>query len=269
MTSTAKHIRTSLTTYASPEKARLYARFFKTGKGEYGEGDRFLGITVPDVRRVAKAYYKQVTLNIIQKLIQSPYHEMRLCALVMLVYQYNIADDSSKQQINTFYLRNTKFINNWDLVDLTAPNIVGDFLLKNISVTEDTYFAQTTGFSRGVRRKQNTVSREKLPIILVELSRSQSLWERRIAILSTFAFIRAGRHQEAFDIAEILLHDKHDLIHKAVGWMLREVGKRADQKLLCAFLDKHADTMPRTMLRYAIEHLTSQKRKYYMHLKKS
>ncbi|HNQ31217.1 MAG TPA: DNA alkylation repair protein [Candidatus Woesebacteria bacterium] len=269
MTSTAKHIRTSLSTYASPEKATVYARFFKTGKGEYGEGDRFLGIMVPDVRKVAKAYYKQVTLNTIQKLIQSPYHEMRLCALVMLVYQYNIADDSSKQQIYTFYLRNTKFINNWDLVDLTAPNIVGDFLLKNISVTEDTYFAQTTGFSRGVRRKQNTVSREKLPIILVELSRSQSLWERRIAILSTFAFIRAGKHQETFALAKRLLHDKHDLIHKAVGWMLREVGKRVDQKLLCAFLDKHADTMPRTMLRYAIEHLTPQKRKYYMHLKNS
>lgn len=267
MTSTAKHIRTSLTTYASPEKATVYARFFKTGKGEYGEGDRFLGIMVPDVRRVAKAHYQNTTLSTIEKLLESPYHEVRLCALIMLVYTYEKSDIATQRAIYEFYLKNTKYINNWDLVDLSAPNIVGDFLLKNISVTEDTYFAQTTGFSRGVRRKQNTVSREKLPIILVELSRSQSLWERRIAILSTFAFIRAGRHQETFALAKQLLHDKHNLIHKAVGWMLREVGKRVDQKLLCAFLDKHADTMPRTMLRYAIEHLTSQKRKYYMHLK--
>lgn len=139
-------------------------------------------------------------------------------------------------------------------------------LLNCERVSENTYFAQTTGFSRGVRRKQNTVSRDKLPTILVQFSQSRSLWERRIAILATFAFIRAGRHQEAFAIAELLLHDDHDLIHKAIGWMLREVGKRIGKDTLREFLDKHAGTMPRTALRYAIEHMEKEERVKYLHV---
>jgi len=272
----ARTITESLRSHASTDKAKNLSRFFKTGKGQYGEGDKFMGIVVPDVRKVAKEYYKHITLKTIQQLVKSPYHEVRLCALIMLVYQYkraqslepfDLAQSRLRAEIFNFYLSHTKYINNWDLVDLTAPNIVGDYLLQNGSVIEDTYFALTTGFSRGVRRKQNTVSREKLPIILVELSRSQSLWERRIAILATFSFIQAGHHQEPFAIAELLLQDKHDLIHKAVGWMLREVGKRIGKDTLCEFLDKHASTMPRTALRYAIEHMDQVERQKYMQSK--
>ena len=260
----ARSIERILQSYASAERAANSARFFKTGKGQYGEGDKFLGLVVPDVRKVAKSHYKSMSIREIKKLLQSPYHEVRLCALIMLVYQYEKADVAKRRQIFDFYLANTKYINNWDLVDLTAPNIVGDYLLQNGSVTEDTYFAQTTGFTRGVRRKQNTVSRDEPPTILVKFSRSTSLWERRIAILATFSFIRAGSHREAFTIAELLLHDKHDLIHKAVGWMLREVGKRVGKDTLREFLDRHAKTMPRTALRYAIEHMVKEERERYM-----
>jgi 3-methyladenine DNA glycosylase AlkD len=256
----------ALRSYASADKARRYAGFFKTGKGQYGEGDRFIGVTVPEVRKVAKEYSKVATLEIVDELLSSPIHEVRLCALILLMSLYKRADPNMQKTIFDFYLAHTKMINNWDLVDLTAPNIVGDFLLRECSLTEDTYFAQTTGFSRRVRRKQNTVSRDKLPEIIIKLSGSKSLWERRISILATFSFIRAGRHQEAFAIAELLLHDDHDLIHKAIGWMLREVGKRVGKDALREFLDKHASTMPRTALRYAIEHMEKEERVKYLHV---
>lgn len=300
----SRTIVSSLKSYTSTDKAKNLSRFFKTGKGQYGEGDKFLGIVVPEVRKVAKNYYKQVTLETIQQLIKSPYHEVRLCALIMLVYQFKKADDSSKQQIYTFYLKNTKYINNWDLVDLTAPNIVGDILMRTDSsslgltrgststiaprnhVSLASYPAgsahrlRPVGESRRLR-KTGVLDRShpelvypelgrregSISPILYKLSQSTSLWERRIAILATFAFVRAGRHQEAFAIAELLLHDKHDLIHKAIGWMLREVGKKIGKDTLRGFLDKHASTMPRTTLRYAIEHLSQEEKTKYMYMK--
>jgi 3-methyladenine DNA glycosylase AlkD len=314
----ARTITNSLKSHASTDKTKILGRFFKTGKGQYGEGDKFMGIVVPDVRRVSKEYYKQVTLSTIEQLIRSPYHEVRLCGLIMLVYKYQhieqpslrgsavlrrAQDDTAetkqshdkpllKKDIFDFYLSHTKHINNWDLVDLTAPNIVGDYLLNIKSSSSGLTRGSTppilpqhrvllapypTGEPRRLR-KTGVLGRShpacpdclgelvegSLSPVLIKLAKSSSLWERRIAMISTFAFICAGRHQEAFAIAEILLHDKHDLIHKAVGWMLREVGKRIGKDRLREFLDKYASTMPRTTLRYAIEHLSENERKHYM-----
>jgi len=281
---TSSTVISALRSYASTDKAKNLSRFFKTGKGQYGEGDKFMGIVVPDVRKVAKEYYKQVTLSTIEKLVKLPYHEVRLCALIMLVYQYQRAQSPSaslrvnsepRTEICNFYLSHTEYINNWDLVDLTAPNIVGDYLLQNSNVkAQMTNKIPSSKFKTASFKSSSTTRlsalgtrHSDLDPILVKLSRSQSLWERRIAILSTFAFIRAGRHLEAFTIAELLLHDNHDLIHKAVGWMLREVGKRIGKDPLREFLDKYASTMPRTALRYAIEHLSEQERKHYMSIK--
>ena len=291
----ATTITRTLKSYASIDRAKNLSRFFKTGKGQYGEGDKFMGIVVPDVRKVAKEYYKQVTLNTIEQLIRSPYHEVRLCALIMLVYQYQrikqpslrgnavlrqAQDDTAltkqshllKKEIYNFYLSHTKHINNWDLVDLTAPNIVGEYLLQNSNVKAQMTNKISSSKLKTTSSKGSSTTRisklgtrhSDLDPILFKLSKSASLWEHRIAILSTFAFIRAGRHQEVFTIAEILLHDKHDLIHKAVGWMLREVGKRIGKDPLREFLDKHASTMPRTALRYAIEHMEKEERNRYM-----
>ena len=217
---------------ANPTRARLLLRFFKTGPGQYGEGDRFLGLTLPQVRNIAREFHA-LPLPEIEALLESPWHEARCAAGVILTRQYASADARGRTEIHRAYLRRTDCINNWDLVDLTAPVIVGTHLLNR---------------SRSVLRR---------------LARSKSLWERRIAIVATFAFIRESQFDDTFEIAEILLKDRHDLIHKAVGWMLREVGKR-DEGALRRFLDRHAATMPRTALRYAIERLSPASRKRYM-----
>lgn len=223
------NVKKALEEYANPEKAKLLQRFFKTGKGEYGEGDVFLGIMVPEQRKVAKEY-SNIGLNEVQELLQSKIHEHRLTALFILVIKYN---KTKSKQIVDFYLENLHSINNWDLVDLSAPKILGDYLI------------------------------DKDRAILFELSCSRNLWEKRIAILATAAFIRNNDFEGTLKISEILLNDSHDLIHKAVGWMLREIGKR-DQKVEEEFLRKHYKKMPRTMLRYAIERFDKDKRKYYL-----
>ena len=216
---------------ADKKRAEVSAWFFKTGPGQYGEGDVFLGITVPKMREVAKKY--ELPLSEIQKLLLSKIHEHRSVALVVLVNKFKCADEIGKKQIFDFYIKNAKNINNWDLVDSSAEYIVGEYLL------------------------------ERPKAIIYKLAKSKNLWERRIAIISTFAFIKKGKFEDTFKIAEILLSDWHDLIHKAVGWMLREVGKR-DQNALEKFLAKHCRVMPRTMLRYSIERFESGKRKFFL-----
>ena len=225
-------IKRDLSQLSNPEKAKKLSGFFKTGKGQYGEGDLFLGIPVPEQRKVAKRYI-DIPLNDLQELLSSKIHEHRLTALLILVSKYGKADNSGKDRIFGFYLRNTENINNWDLVDLSAPKIVGDYLFN-----KDTS-------------------------ILFKLAKSNNLWERRISILSTFKFIRNNDFEDALSISELLLHDEHDLIHKAVGWMLREIGKR-DQEIEERFLSKYCMQMPRTMLRYAIEKFDENKRKFYL-----
>jgi 3-methyladenine DNA glycosylase AlkD len=220
---------------ADPEKARLLLRFFKTGPGEYGEGDRFLGIMVPVTRKLVKEY-QNAPLTEVAKLLRSPFHEARLLALLLLVKKFEKGDDAVRKDIYTRYLGNTKFIDNWDLVDLSAPNIVGAYLNE----------------------------RSRAP--LYKLARSKSLWERRIAILATASFIRQNDFNDTLRIAEALLGDEEDLIHKATGWMLREVGKR-DAAALESFLKQFAPRMPRTMLRYAIERFPEPKRKKYLALR--
>ena len=214
------------------KQAKLLQRFFKTGKGEYGEGDVFLGIKVPVQREIAKKYYN-LNLPKIQQLLESKIHEYRLVALIILKAKYKKADDNEKARIFNFYIKNTKKINNWDLVDISAPGIVGDFLLDK-------------------KRK-----------ILYDLAESRNLWEKRISIISTFAFIDNGEFDDSLRIARILLYDKHDLIHKACGWMLREIGKK-DQKVEEKFLKQYYKKMPRTMLRYAIERFEEKKRLRYL-----
>ncbi len=219
------------------EKSKILQRFFKTGIGQYGEGDIFLGITVPVSRSIALKY-SDLLLSDIQMLLSSKYHEVRLTALLLLVHQYRLVkkngDKREQKKIVNFYLKNTKYINNWDLVDLSAHYILGDYLI------------------------------DKEPIILIKLAKSKNLWERRIAIISTFAFIYKGQSKWTIHIAYMLLNDPQNLIHKACGWMLREVGKRVDESILMKFLDQHWKNMPRNMLRYAIERLPSAKRKYYL-----
>lgn len=228
-------LRKDLNKLKNPEKAKILSRFFKTGRGEYGEGDIFLGITVPDQRKVVKKY-ANLSFRETQQLLSSKIHEYRLVALLILVEQYKKASVEKKKDFFDFYLKNTKNINNWDLVDLSAPSIVGEYLLNQ--------------------------GNDKAHL-LYKLAKSENLWERRIAIISTYAFIRKNIYQDTLKISEILLSDKHDLIHKAVGWMLREIGKRnLDTEL--EFLNKHYKNMPRTMLRYAIEKLDSNKKIFYM-----
>lgn len=214
---------------ANKEQAKNLQRFFKTGIGEYGEGDIFCGIKVPIIRQVAKKYY-DLDFKDIESLIKNPVHEVRLAALLILVNKAKL-DQRIAYKI---YLRNTKYINNWDLVDLTAPQIIGVYL------------------------------EDKDQSILEELAKSKSIWERRIAMLATFYFIYKGDPKPTLKIAKILVHDQHDLIQKAVGWMLREVGKRCSQEIEEEFLRKYAKTMPRTMLRYAIERFSQEKREYYL-----
>ena len=215
-----------------PAKSEILSRFFKTGPGQYGEGDKFWGVMVPDQRAIAKRF-KAAPLEVIEQLIKSLIHEQRLTALLILVEQYQAAGERGKKRIVDFYLRHTKSINNWDLVDLSADKILGAYL-----------------FDR---------SRAEL----YALAKSKSLWERRIAIVATLNFIRQKDLADTFKIAAMLLGDKEDLIHKACGWMIREAGKR-DQAAAEAFIKVHIRAMPRTMLRYAIERLPVDKRQFYL-----
>ena len=226
-------VESDLRELADPEKAKLLQGFFKTGKGEYAEGDIFLGIVVPIQRKIAEKY-NNLDLNDIQNLLSSKIHEHRLTALFILTDRYQKADEKEKKKIFELYLKNTKNINNWDLIDLSAPKIVGNYLL------------------------------DKKREVLYRLAKSKSLWERRISILATFEFIANNEFKDTLAISEILLNGKHDLIHKGVGWMLREVGKRVSQEKEEEFLNKHYKKMPRTMLRYAIERFPEQKRKFYL-----
>lgn len=222
----------SLKAKASPEKAVQQKKFFKTGKGEYGEGDIFIGVTVPEIRLVAKQF-NDLGMGEIKELLNSKINECRLLALIISVHQFKKGGEREKKQLYDFYLENKGRINNWNLVDSSVEHVIGGYL------------------------------EDKDKSVLYGFARSSDLWERRIAMISTFHFIRKSKFDDTLKIAEILLHDKHDLIHKAVGWMLREVGKR-DAKILEGFLDKYAREMPRTTLRYAIEKFPQDRRKYYM-----
>lgn len=227
-----KSLRADLRKLATPEKKKASEWFFKTAQGQYGFGDKFIGVTVPEQRTIAKKYQELPLIDLII-LLKSEIHEERLTALIILVHKFQKADQKLKKDIYEIYLKHSKYINNWDLVDTSAPKIVGEYL------------------------------QDKERSILYKLAKSKSLWERRIAIISTFQFIYYKDSKDAYKIAEILLADeqtlsrearnKNDLIHKAVGWMLREAGKRVSKKELMEFLKKHYKKMPRTMLRYAIE----------------
>ena len=227
-----EELRQTIKKSANPAQAKILSRFFKTGRGEYGEGDEFLGIKVPISRSIAKQF-KDLTLTELQALLNSPIHEERLIALFILIEHFKKADEHTKKIIFNFYLRNTKRVNNWDLVDLSAERIIGVYLLD----------------------KDNNV--------LFKLARSKNLWEKRIAIMSTFHFIKNGNYETTLAIADMLLKDEHDLIHKAVGWMLREIGNR-NLKVEETYLEKHYKIMPRTMLRYAIEKFPEKIRQAYL-----
>ena len=219
---------------ANPTKAKCLAKFFKTGPGQYGEGDVFIGLTVPEVRVVAKKY-ADASLDDLDRLLADKIHEVRLLGLMIVVLQYERGDAGTKKRIVDFYRKHFDRVNNWDLVDLTSYKILGDHL------------------------------RTRDRAILKTFAKTNHLWTQRIAIVSTYAFIREGQFDDTLSIAQILLTHPHDLIHKAVGWMLREVGKR-DQTVLRNFLDRFAAQMPRTMLRYAIEKMDVAMRKHYMAL---
>ncbi|MFC1993695.1 DNA alkylation repair protein [Chloroflexota bacterium] len=227
-----KNIQTELQLLGNKEYAARLGKYFKTRKGEYGEGDKFLGIQVPALRKIAKKY-SEISIDEASELVKSQFHEERLFSLLVMVELYKRANDKDKKKIYTVYLSNTKFINNWDLVDASAGHIVGAYLL----------------------------TRDKKPIYV--LARSDNIWERRISIISTSYFIKYNNFVDTLNIAEMLLGDEEDLIHKAVGWMLREIGKR-DFELEERFLGKYYKSMPLTMLRYAIEKFPEEKRKGYL-----
>lgn len=232
---TAAELHKELLTHIDAQKADLFPRFFKTGPGQYGEGDKFLGVTVPNVRKVAKIG-KDITMEEIEKLLHSQWHEDRLLALIIMVNQFKKADSGGQKKIYDFYLANTIYVNNWDLVDTSASNIVG-------------------AYSYIVLRSIKSMKR---------LASSDLIWERRIAMIATLYFIVQGSSKECIEIATILIDDTHDLMHKAVGWMLREMGKRVSADELRGFLEIHAATMPRTTLRYAIEHFSPEERKMWL-----
>lgn len=225
-------IRQVIIKQTNPKQAIILQRFFKTGKGEYGEGDVFYGIKVPVLRSIAKQF-RDLSLSDLKLLISSKVHEERLIAAFILVDQFKKGDEKKRKLIFNFYIKNRHGINNWDLVDLSAPQIIGEYLL------------------------------DKEKDLLYKFAHSNKLWEKRIAVLSTFTFIRNHFFEDTLNICEILLNDKHDLIHKAAGWMLREVGKR-DLAAEEEFLQKYYKIMPRTMLRYAIEKFPEKKRKAYL-----
>lgn len=233
MRETAADVTRALRSHASVKKARALSRFFKTGKGEYAEGDMFLGVMVPQTRSVVMKYTSLPESQITQ-LLASKYHEVRLTGLLILVDQFERGDETIKARITKYYLKHVRAVNNWDLVDLSAHKILGEYLQ----------------------------GRSLAP--LVRLARSPNMWERRIAIISTFAHLKRGNATPTLRIARMLLGDKEDLIHKAVGWALREVGKQCGERVEEQFLRAHYRTMPRTMLRYAIERFPEQRRKAYL-----
>ncbi len=230
---TMKDIHAEIRRLADPGKAKILQRFFKTGPGQYGEGDVFAGIAVPVIRKLVRKY-RDIALGDAVELLRSPIHEERLLALFILVEKCRRGDDATRKRIYNLYRKNTRFINNWDLVDLSAEHIVGAYL---------------DGTDRAP---------------LYRLARSKSLWERRIAILATFHDIKRGMPDHTLALADVLLSDRHDLIHKAVGWMLREVGKRCSPDRLREFLQTRYRNMPRTMLRYAIERFPAEERAAYL-----
>ena len=232
MSKNLTELRKRIKSLASSDIAKTTQWFFKTGKGEYGEGDVFAGLKVPTQRKIAREF-KDLSLADLKELLRSKIHEERLISLLILVNNYERGDEKEKKSIYTFYIKNRMGINNWDLVDLSAPKIVGKYLF------------------------------DKDKSILFKFASSKNLWERRIAILSTYEFIRNHQYDTTLKIAKILFEDEHDLIHKAVGWMLREIGKK-DLKVEEIFLKKHYKKMPRTMLRYAIEKFPEIKRKKYL-----
>lgn len=230
---TATEIQEVLAFLSTPEKREFLPYFFKTGKGQYGEGDQFLGVVVPDTRKVAKANLK-LSFSELKKLLKNPYHECRLCALLILVEKFKKANKEERKELFDFYLSQTKYINNWDLVDLSCRFIVGEYLLD----------------------KQDRS-------VLYQLAESDWLWDQRIAVVSTYTFIKNKQYDDIIALSEKLLTHQHDLMHKATGWMLREMGKM-DINPLYTFLDQYHRVMPRTMLRYAIEKLTKEEREHYM-----
>ncbi|MFH1977887.1 MAG: DNA alkylation repair protein [Candidatus Aenigmatarchaeota archaeon] len=227
-----EQVKRDLEKLSNPDKAGLYQKFFKIGKGQYEEGDVFIGLSVPEQRSIAKKYI-DISFDDVKKLIKSEIHEHRLTGFLILVQKFEKANKAEKREIVHFYLTHTKHVNNWDLVDLSASRILGTYLL------------------------------DKDRRVLYGLAKSDNLWERRISIVSTYAFIINHQFDDTIKISRLLLRDSHDLIHKAVGWMLREVGKK-DLAKEEEFLKKHYKEMPRTMLRYAIEKFPERKRKHYM-----
>lgn len=224
----------SLRALADPDRAAHNARYMQARPGGYGEGDQFLGIKVPELRRVAKAH-RTLDFDDIAELVESPFHEVRLTGFFILIHRFRTRDKSAKEQAYEFCLQHLGRLDNWDLVDSVAPHILG------------------------VHMRAHPDQKQRL----YHWARSADLWERRIAMLSTKEFIRQREFDDALAIAELLLDDAHDLIHKAVGWMLREIGER-DRACAESFLDAHGQSMPRTMLRYAIEKFPPERRKYYM-----
>lgn len=229
---TAAFVLSEILSMANPEKATFLQRFFKTGPGQYAEGDVFLGLVVPLTRSIAKAN-KQTPLSELQLLMESEYHEARLCALLIVMEQFKKASQTERKALFDFYIKNASRINNWDLVDVTCPHVVGVYLL------------------------------DKDRSLLYELAESDNLWEQRIAMVSTVTFIRNREYTDTLALAERLMTHTHDLMHKAVGWMLREVGKK-DRATLTDFLEQYATQLPRTSLRYAIEHYPEEQRQYFL-----
>ena len=227
-----KTITSELQALSNAEKREIFPRFFKAGKGEYGEGDRFLGVTVPNIRAIAKLH-KDVSIEEIRKLIQSEWHEVRLCALIIMVEKSKKKDEALRKELFNLYLSQTKRINNWNLVDLSCRFIIGEYLL------------------------------DKSRDILYHLAQSPLLWDNRIAIVSTYAFIRKGQLEDTYALSDLMMQHPHDLMHKAIGWMLREAGKRDSERLYDYVMSHRAD-MPRTMLRYAIEKFSPTERSILM-----
>ena len=227
-----KTITNRLQALSDAEKREIFPKFFKAGKGEYGEGDRFLGVTVPNIRAIAKLH-KDISIEEIRELLQSEWHEVRLCALIIMVEKSKKKDEALRKELFNLYLSQTKRINNWDLVDLSCRFIIGEYLL------------------------------DKSRDILYQLAQSSLLWDNRIAIVSTYAFIRKGQLEDTYALSDLMMHHPHDLMHKAIGWMLREAGKRDSERLYDYVMSHRAD-MPRTMLRYAIEKFSPKERAILM-----
>ena len=232
MTQINKTITQELQSLSNAEKREIFPKFFKAGKGQYGEGDRFLGVTVPNIRTIAKRH-KEISLEEIRELLESEWHEVRLCALIIMVETSKKKDETLRQKLFDLYLSQTNHINNWDLVDLSCHHIVGEYLL------------------------------DKSRDILYQLAQNRLLWDNRIAIVSTYAFIRKGQLEDTYALSELMMHHPHDLMHKAIGWMLREAGKRDSDRLYDYIMSHRAD-MPRTMLRYAIEKFSPKERAILM-----